>query len=107
VPLSGQKRLGLRQIFKSLTGGSVVPDLEQHKKVWSLDLFIGGKADRPVPAAESRKLLNELLATFLLRRQELYIGPNKLLCVSLSRPVSRKEPARRRRAEAVANTWLA
>src|SRR5437764_2722656 len=86
----GQERLGLRQTVKHLTGGGVVPDREQHKKVWSLDLFTGGEADRPVPAAESRKLLNELLATFLLRRQELYIDHGELLCVSSSRPMSRK-----------------
>ena len=29
----GQERLGLRQTVKHLTGGGVVPDREQHKKV--------------------------------------------------------------------------
>jgi hypothetical protein len=85
-----QQGLCLSQIFKDLTSVRVLPDLEQHKKVWSLNFFIGGEADRSVPSAESRQLLNELPATVLLRRQELYIGHNELLCVSLSPPMCRK-----------------
>jgi hypothetical protein len=85
-----QQCLRLTQIFKGLTSVRVLPDLEQHKKVWSLNFFIGGEADRSVPSAESRQLLNELPATVLLGRQELYIGHNELLCVSLSPPMCRK-----------------
>ena len=76
----------LRQIFKSLAGGGVVPDLEQHKKVCSLDFLIGGEADRPIPAAESHQLLKELPARVLLYWQELYISDDELLFVSSSCP---------------------
>ena len=79
-----QQCLCLTQIFKGLTSVRVHPGLEQHKKVWSLDFFIGSEADRPVPAAESRQLLKELLAAVLLRGQELYISHDELLFVSSS-----------------------
>jgi len=55
-----QQTLCLIPVFKICTSGGVGPDLEQHKKVRSLDFLIGGEADRPfLAAAESRQQLQE------------------------------------------------
>ena len=81
---------GLRLRFKGYTSVRVLPDLEHHKKVRSLDFSIGSEAQGPAPAAETRQLLKELPATVLLRRQELYVCHDELLLVSASPPVRRK-----------------